>query len=55
MMGVLCHRETFKVLLLGWPKSSFVFFCNILWKNQNEFFGQHNTSIRHMKSLVKTN
>lgn len=30
--------------LLGWPKSSIWFFCNILWKNQNELFGQPNTS-----------
>ena len=26
--------------VLGWPKSSFGFFCNILWKNPNELFGQ---------------
>ena len=25
--------------LLGWPKSSFRFFCNISWKNPNELFG----------------
>ena len=28
--------------VLGWPKSSFGFFCNILWKNTNELFGQPN-------------
>lgn len=25
---------------LGWPKSVFRFFCNILWKNLNEHFGR---------------
>ena len=25
---------------LCWPKSLFRFFCNILWKNSNEYFGQ---------------
>lgn len=29
-------------LILGWPKSSFKFFRNILWKNPNELFGQPN-------------
>jgi len=28
--------------MLGWPKSSFRFFCNILWKNPNELSGQPN-------------
>ena len=28
--------------ILGWPKSSFRFFCNILWKNTNELFWQPN-------------
>ena len=31
------------VFTLDWPKSSFTFFCNILWKNPNELFGQPNT------------
>ena len=29
--------------LLGWPKTSFGFFHNILWKNPTEYFGQSNT------------
>ena len=29
-------------MLLGWPKSSFGFFCKMLWKNRNEPFGQPN-------------
>ena len=29
-----------KHIILGWPKSSFGFFCNILQKNPNELFGQ---------------
>ena len=28
--------------VLGWPKSSFGFFRNILWKNPIELFGQPN-------------
>jgi len=28
--------------LLDWPKSSFWFFCKILWKITNELFGQPN-------------
>lgn len=28
--------------ILGWQKSSFRFFCNILWKNLNDLFGQPN-------------
>ena len=29
---------------LGWPKSSFGFFCKILWKNLSELFDQVNVS-----------
>ena len=29
--------------VLGWPKSSFQFFCDILGENLNELFGQPNT------------
>ena len=29
--------------ILSWPKSSFGFFRNILWKSPNELFGQPNT------------
>ena len=32
-------------IILGWPKSSFGFFCNILQKNPNELFGQPNINI----------
>ena len=28
------------LIVLGWPKSSFGFFCKMLWKNLNELFGQ---------------
>ena len=28
---------------MGWPKSSFGFFCNILWINLNELFGHPNS------------
>ena len=27
-------------LILGWPKSSFGFFCKLLWKNWNKLFVQ---------------
>ena len=30
--------------VLGWPESSFVFFCKMLQKNLNKFFGQPSTS-----------
>ena len=30
------------ILILGWPKSSFIFFCRILQENPNELFGQPN-------------
>ena len=30
------------ILILGWPKSSFIFFCRKLQKNPNELFGQPN-------------
>ena len=33
------------ILILGWPKRSFEFFYNILWKNLNELFGQPNNMI----------
>ena len=35
--GIIYPRSS-----IGWPKSSFGFFCNILWKNPNEYFGQPN-------------
>ena len=31
-------------IILGWSKSSFGFFCNILWNNLNKLFGQPNIS-----------
>ena len=37
----VCSDE--QTYLLGWPKSSFGFFCTILWKNLNELLGQPNT------------
>lgn len=33
-------------VILGWPKSSFVFSCEILWKNLNKRFGQLNNLIQ---------
>ena len=30
--------------ILGWPKSSFGFFCKMLWKSLNELYGQPNIS-----------
>jgi len=30
-------------MILGWPKSSFGFLCNTLWKKPNDIFGQPNT------------
>ena len=30
-------------MILGWPKSSFGFVCNTLWKKPNDIFGQPNT------------
>ena len=53
MTGVLLRREETQGelcddgrdrVVLGWPKSSFRFFCNISQKNPNELFGQPNTS-----------
>ena len=32
-------------LLLDWPKSSFIFFCKMLWKNPNGLFGQSSISL----------
>lgn len=39
----LTNKST-AVVILGWPKSSFEFFCNILWRRPEELFGQPNTS-----------
>ena len=36
------------VLILAWPRSSFRFFCKMLWKNSNELLGQPN--IREQQS-----
>ena len=30
-------------LLLDWPKSLFIFFCKMLWKNPNKLFDQPST------------
>ena len=43
VFGVGCGENP---QVLGWPKSSFRFFCNILWKNQNELFGQPNIYLK---------
>ena len=32
----------FSEQILGWPKSSFQFFCKLLWKNPNKLSEQHN-------------
>ena len=39
--------------LLGWPKSSFRFFCNISWKNPNELFGQSNASLWRREGICE--
>ena len=31
--------------ILGWPTSSFRFFCKMAWKNPNELFGQLNKNL----------
>ena len=36
---------------LGWPKSLFRFFCNIVWKSLNELFGQ--PSILHDEFMLQ--
>ena len=33
-------------VVLGWPKDSFGYFCNILWKNLNELFDQLSVNLR---------
>ena len=35
--------DIYTPLILDWPKTSFGFFLNILWKSPNELFGQPNT------------
>ena len=35
-----------KWLIFGWPKSSFGFFCKMLWKDPSELFGQLNSIIQ---------
>ena len=40
-IGLLVWEQTF---LLGWPLSSFGFFCYSLWTNPNKLTGQPNTS-----------
>ena len=43
-------------LLLDWPKSSFIFFCKMLWKNPNGLFGQpsiHKESINTTCLILK--
>lgn len=37
---ICVYRYIYDMLyIVGWPKSSFWLFCNILWKNPNELFG----------------
>ena len=47
-MDYMDRSKIFKLkinrILLGWPKSLFGFFCNILQKNLNELFGQPSTT-----------
>ena len=38
---------------MGWPKTSFGFFCKMLWKNLNEPFDQPNRSEREIESLFQ--
>ena len=37
---------------LGWPKDAFGFFCNILWENLNELFGQPHTFFKLLKIFI---
>lgn len=39
-----CNEPEVGVYVLGWPKCSFGFCCNVLRKNQNKLFGQPNNS-----------
>ena len=39
--------------IMGWPKTSFGFFCKMLWKNLNEHFDQPNRSEREIESLFQ--
>ena len=41
-------------ILLGWPKSSFGIFCNILWKTLNELSGQPNKSFSLKITVTST-
>ena len=45
-------QKFYSLEVLGWSKSSFRFFHNILWKNPNKLFGQPNT-ITEMKTLYR--
>ena len=40
-------RTCLSCQLLGWPKSSFEFFCYGFWKNSNKLFGQPNRFITY--------
>ena len=50
--------RTFKIYSLSkfqhieLDKSSFRFFCKILWKNLNKFFGQHNTELLTVVTML---
>ena len=39
--------------ILGWPKSSFGFFCNFLQKNMNELFGQPNIKMHEFIVILR--
>ena len=37
-----CFSRIQITITLGWPKSLFKFFCNMLWENLSKLFGHHN-------------
>ena len=44
---------TMENIILGWPDSSFLFFCNILWKTPNKLIGQANTNYDRHRPYLK--
>ena len=42
-----------QIIVLVWPKGSFWFFCDILWKNASKVFGQPNSLASLVAQTVK--
>ena len=52
----VCVRMYVHACACTWPKSSFIFFCRMLWKNPNDPFGQpctHTHTHTHMHSHMQ--